>query len=100
MTPGDQGIAAAKRDAHDHDHGSCLTAKRTHKFAEHGSLASPCLNCDLEYTYAKDHRGWVGLPCIDRTPEQRQAVTTAYITWADTARLTAGLLKRLMEAAR
>ena len=53
-----------------------------HKFEKYGSLASPCRNCDLEYTFATDHRGWVGLKCEPRTPAERLEITNLYLAWA------------------
>lgn len=57
-----------------------------HKFKKYGSLASPCLRCNLEFSFAKDHRSWVGLPCKlgGYSPGEKQEIVNQYLAWAET----------------
>ncbi|MAH49844.1 hypothetical protein CMI37_28750 [Candidatus Pacearchaeota archaeon] len=52
-----------------------------HQFEEYGSLASPCLRCNIPFAYAGTYRGWVGIPCRQEryTPSEELRITNRYL---------------------
>jgi len=58
-----------------------MYVEQDHKFDEFGSLASPCLRCNVPFTYAHDHHGWIGVGChvIPYSTSELQQMTDNYL---------------------
>lgn len=58
-----------------------------HSNEKHGSMATPCRRCDLEFAFQVPQAriAWAGLPCkaTPYTSRERFAINREYVTAAD-----------------